>query len=58
MHVLVELAFTYQTIVALSATHQSNYQSAHCHLQIYILFYWGFVPHQEEYVEQVEKSFP
>ena len=45
-YVLVELAFTYQTIVSLYQ--QSNHQSAHsgCHPPIYIPFLLGLAPNQ------------
>ena len=60
MYVLVELAFTYQTIVALSAKLNKATTKVHtgCHLPIYIPFFIGALPQiKEKYVEQVEKSF-
>ena len=58
MYVLAELAFTYQTIVALSAKLIKVITKVHTVICISTFhFYWGFAPNQEKYVEQVEKSF-
>ena len=59
MYVLVELAFTYQTIVALSAelTKATTQVHSGCYLRIYIPFLLGLSPKLKKYVEQVEKSF-
>ena len=56
MYVLVELAFTYQTIVALSAKltqATTNWMSSAYLHSIFI----GALPQIKKYVEQVEKSF-
>ena len=49
MYVLVELAFTYQTIVALSAKLTKATTKVHtgCHLPIYIPFLLELWPHQK-----------
>ena len=49
MYVLVELAFTYQTIVALSAKLTKATTKVHtgCHLPIYIPFLLELCPHQK-----------
>ena len=55
---LVELAFTYQTIVALSAKLTKATTKVHtgCHLPIYIPFI-GALPQIKKVCEQVEKHF-
>ena len=59
MNVLVELAFTYQSIVAFSAelTKAANKVHTGYYLRIYIPFLLGLWPKSIKYVEQVEKSF-
>ena len=53
------IAFTYQTIVALSAELTKATTKVHtgCHLPIYIPFLLGLCPKSQKDVEQVEKSF-
>ena len=61
MYVLVELPFTYQTIVALSAELTKATTKVHIYwmlyLRTYIPFLLGLCPTSKKYVEQVEKSF-
>ena len=59
MYVLVELPFTYQTIVALSSklTKATTKVHTRCYLRIYIPFLLGLCPTSKKYMEQVEKSF-
>ena len=56
LYMLVELAFTYQTIVALSAklNHQSAYWMSSAYLHSIFI---GALPQIKNYVEQVEKAF-
>ena len=59
MYVLVELAFTYQTIVALSAKLTKATTRVHtgCYLPILHSTFIGALLQIKKYVEQVEKSF-
>ena len=51
MYVLVELAFTFQTIVALSAklTKATTEVHTECHYYAYLhsIFYWGFATNKK-----------
>ena len=60
MYMLVELAFTYQTIVALSAKLTKATTEVHtgCHNYAYLhSIFIGALPQIKKYVKQVEKSF-
>ena len=58
IYVLVELAFTYQTIVALSAKLTKATTSAYWMSSAYVhSIFIGALPPPKKYVEQVEKSF-